>query len=43
VTCDMFGSTIDDTGYQLRRALEKIAEAARVSFFISDKASTAWI
>src|SRR5213080_3553235 len=26
VTCDMFGSTIDDTGYQLRRALEKIAE-----------------
>jgi len=24
---DMFGSTIDDTGYQLRRALEKIAEA----------------
>src|SRR4029077_12772484 len=27
VTCDMFGSTIDDTGYQLRRALEKIAEA----------------
>src|SRR5436190_487520 len=27
VTCDMFGSTIDDSGYQLRRALEKIAEA----------------
>ncbi|MGZ8846148.1 MAG: 3,4-dihydroxy-2-butanone-4-phosphate synthase, partial [Pyrinomonadaceae bacterium] len=27
VTCDMFGSTIDDTGYQLRRALEKIAES----------------
>ncbi len=27
LTCDMFGSTIDDTGYQLRRALEKIAEA----------------
>ena len=27
VTCDMFGSTIDDTGYQLRRALEKISEA----------------
>src|SRR6059058_3568992 len=26
VTCDMFGSTIDDTGYQLRRALEKISE-----------------
>src|SRR3954467_6711690 len=26
VTCDMFGSTVDDTGYQLRRALEKIAE-----------------
>src|SRR5881296_341709 len=25
VTCDMFGSTIDDTGYQLRRALEKIS------------------
>src|ERR1043166_7370365 len=29
VTCDMFGSTIDDTGYQLRRALEKIAAEAR--------------
>jgi len=29
VTCDMFGSTIDDTGYQLRRALEKIAEAGK--------------
>ena len=29
VTCDMFGSTIDDTGYQLRRALEKISEAAQ--------------
>ena len=29
VTCDMFGSTIDDTGYQLRRALEKIAEAGQ--------------
>src|SRR3989441_6570307 len=27
VTCDMFGSTIDDTGYQLRRGLEKISEA----------------
>src|SRR5437764_6274498 len=27
VSCDMFGSTIDDTGYQLRRALEEIAEA----------------
>ena len=27
VTCDMFGSTIDDTGYQLRRALEKISES----------------
>src|SRR5436853_5017531 len=26
VTCDMFGSTIDDTGYQLRRALEKISD-----------------
>src|SRR2546429_2714814 len=26
VTCDMFGSTIDDTGYQLRRALEKISK-----------------
>ena len=25
----MFGSTIDDTGYQLRRALEKIAEAGQ--------------
>src|SRR5947207_9494651 len=29
VTCDMFGSTLDDTGYQLRRALEKIAEAGQ--------------
>jgi 3,4-dihydroxy 2-butanone 4-phosphate synthase/GTP cyclohydrolase II len=29
VTCDMFGSTIDDTGYQLRRALEKISEAGQ--------------
>src|SRR2546421_1952767 len=29
VTCDMFGSTIDDTGYQLRRALESIAEAGQ--------------
>ena len=29
VTCDMFGSTIDDTGYQLRRALEKIAEGGQ--------------
>ena len=29
VTCDMFGSTVDDTGYQLRRALEKIAEAGQ--------------
>src|SRR5438105_2759563 len=27
VTCDMFGSTIDDTGYQLRRPLEKISDA----------------
>ena len=29
VTCDMFGSTIDETGYQLRRALEKISEAGQ--------------
>src|SRR5213083_3088630 len=29
VTCDMFGSTIDDTGYQLRRALEKISEVCQ--------------
>jgi len=29
VTCDMFGSTIDDTGYQLRRALEEISEAGQ--------------
>src|SRR6266480_4584898 len=29
VTCDMFGSTIDDTGYQLRRALEKVSEAGQ--------------
>src|SRR5947207_7831652 len=29
VTCDMFGSTIDDTGYQLGRAMEKIAEAGQ--------------
>jgi len=29
VTCDMFGSTIDDTGFQLRRALEKISEAGQ--------------
>ena len=29
LTCDMFGSTIDDTGYQLRRALEKISEAGQ--------------
>jgi 3,4-dihydroxy 2-butanone 4-phosphate synthase/GTP cyclohydrolase II len=29
VTCDMFGSLIDDTGFQLHTALEKIAAAAR--------------
>jgi 3,4-dihydroxy 2-butanone 4-phosphate synthase/GTP cyclohydrolase II len=29
VTCDMFGSLIDDTGFQLRTALEKIAAAER--------------
>ena len=29
VTCDMFGSLIDDTGFQLHTALEKIASAAR--------------
>jgi 3,4-dihydroxy 2-butanone 4-phosphate synthase / GTP cyclohydrolase II len=29
VTCDMFGSTIDDTGFQLHTALEKIAAAGR--------------
>jgi 3,4-dihydroxy 2-butanone 4-phosphate synthase/GTP cyclohydrolase II len=29
VTCDMFGSLIDDTGFQLHTALEKIAGAAR--------------
>ena len=29
VTCDMFGSTMDDTGFQLHAALEKIAVAAR--------------
>jgi 3,4-dihydroxy 2-butanone 4-phosphate synthase / GTP cyclohydrolase II len=29
VTCDMFGSTIDDTGFQLRRALEMISEAGQ--------------
>src|SRR5260221_8637525 len=29
VTCDMFGSTIDDTGYQLRRALEKISKVGQ--------------
>jgi len=29
VTCDMFGSTIDDAGFQLRRALEKISEAGQ--------------
>jgi 3,4-dihydroxy 2-butanone 4-phosphate synthase/GTP cyclohydrolase II len=29
LTCDMFGSTIDDTGYQLRTALEKIAAAGQ--------------
>src|SRR5438105_8955382 len=29
VTCDMFGSTIDDTGYQLRRPLEKISDAGQ--------------
>jgi len=29
VTCDMFGSTVDDTGYQLRTALEKIAAAGQ--------------
>jgi 3,4-dihydroxy 2-butanone 4-phosphate synthase / GTP cyclohydrolase II len=29
VTCDMFGSLIDDTGYQLRAALEKIAAAGQ--------------
>lgn len=29
VTCDMFGSLIDDTGFQLHTALEKIAAAGR--------------
>ena len=29
VTCDMFGSLIDDTGYQLHSALEKIAAAGQ--------------
>ena len=29
VTCDMFGSLIDDTGFQLHTALEKIAASAR--------------
>src|SRR5918996_1147041 len=29
VTCDMFGSLIDDTGFQLHAALEKIAGAGR--------------
>jgi 3,4-dihydroxy 2-butanone 4-phosphate synthase/GTP cyclohydrolase II len=29
VTCDMFGSLIDDTGYQLHSALDKIAEAGQ--------------
>src|SRR6185369_13298086 len=29
VTCDMFGSLIDDTGFQLHTALEKIAAEAR--------------
>ena len=29
VTCDMFGSLIDDTGFQLHAALEKIAAAGR--------------
>jgi len=29
VTCDMFGSLIDDTGFQLHTALEKIAAQAR--------------
>jgi 3,4-dihydroxy 2-butanone 4-phosphate synthase/GTP cyclohydrolase II len=29
VTCDMFGSLVDDTGFQLHAALEKIAGAGR--------------
>src|SRR6185369_13413674 len=29
VTCDMFGSLMDDTGFQLHTALEKIAAEAR--------------
>src|SRR6267142_3825342 len=29
VTCDMFGSLIDDTGFQLHTALEKIAAASQ--------------
>jgi len=29
VTCDMFGSLIDDTGFQLHTALEKISAAGR--------------
>ncbi len=29
VTCDMFGSLVDDTGFQLHTALEKIAAAGR--------------
>jgi len=41
VTCDMFGSTIDDTGYHFD-APGKNRGSRQVSFFISDKASTAW-
>jgi GTP cyclohydrolase II len=33
VTCDMFGSLIDDTGFQLHTALEKIA-ARRAAWFL---------
>src|SRR5436305_15261581 len=29
VTCDMFGSAIEDAGYQARRALEDIAEMGK--------------
>jgi 3,4-dihydroxy 2-butanone 4-phosphate synthase/GTP cyclohydrolase II len=38
VTCDMFGSLIDDTGFQLHTALEKIAaEACGVVLYLRQR------
>jgi 3,4-dihydroxy 2-butanone 4-phosphate synthase/GTP cyclohydrolase II len=41
VTCDMFGSLIDDTGFQLHAALEKIAGEGRGVVLYLRSANTA--